>query len=379
MSGSSESEMADTPESPAETTLDKILSQLSLMRIRLNEVSEHNMRLESELDKMRTEGRRNTTEEEHRSTTSTIIHQQPSTSAQQQMSAQQPIGNTPVIVSECRDWERIPKFEAKTPASQPIQRNKEVDFWLRQIELRAKPTDAGRIHSARTSCQGNAELIINSALFDGVTVWAEFKQLVQRKFRGTASAAEFLSHLSKQRLREHQSPQDFHMEVETAVLSGARDYPTIMRDQEETIKGTFLQGLPGWLQQSIAVCNQQCLQDLVLAAQRVWIARQNTRPPSNTRYAAPTSSNALQLQQSEIPSSSQPANVSAASDDQPYCAYHRRKGHTTAACRIKPRGKGCWNCSSEEHIRRDCPFPAGQPGKATPPSADATTAGVGTD
>jgi len=260
----------------------------------------------------------------------------------------------PIVISERQ--EPIPMFSAKTPASLPLQRNNEVNTWLRQIELLARPnTDAGRITAARTRCSGDAELIINSELFDDITSWSDFRATIKRKFGGTASAAEFLSLLSKKRLRDHQSPQDLYQEIQGAVLAGACDYARSLGPTEELIRRTFLQGLPFWLQEAVSVRDQDFVEDLVAAAQRCWTARQHARPPRpSQRFVAYSSDNNQDRHHREELS---PFHVAASSQsDEPYCAYHRRTGHLTRDCKVKPQGSECWSCKGRGHVRRNCPF-----------------------
>ncbi|XP_063589299.1 uncharacterized protein LOC134766364 [Penaeus indicus] len=70
---------------------------------------------------------------------------------------------SPMFVSETRV--HIPLFETKTPAAEALQRNHEMDHWIRQIEMQVSG-DAVRIH-----CRGDAERVINSPLFDDFQDW----------------------------------------------------------------------------------------------------------------------------------------------------------------------------------------------------------------
>lgn len=89
--------------------------------------------------------------------------------------------------------------------------------------------------------------------------------------------------LASKYLRDGQSPQDFHLEFESAALSGQWDY-TSLGDVSELVRRTFMAGLPPYLQSSLASLNQSNMEDLVAAAQRVWAVWQRARQPSNTRY-----------------------------------------------------------------------------------------------
>ena len=65
-------------------------------------------------------------------------------------------------------------FEMKTPAAMPLRRNQEVDYWLRMVELVARPAnDEGRIRAARTTCRGDAEVIINRPLLAQIATLQE--------------------------------------------------------------------------------------------------------------------------------------------------------------------------------------------------------------
>lgn len=260
---------------------------------------------------------------------------------------------TQVVVVEPRN--QIPVFEAKSPAASPLERNNELDYWLRQIELQCRPTDdETRIRAARMHCKGDVERVINSSLFFGVVSWEDFKAKVQAKFRGTSSATEFLSLLASKYLRDDQSPQDFHLEVESASLSGQRDYSSL-GDVSELIRRTFLAGLPPYLQSAVASLDQSNMEDLVAAAQRVWTVWQRARQPSNTRYGT-RPERSVQFTNPPLENGSTQVAATARADLTPYCYYHRAQGHRTSECRMKPEGNVCWGCKRFGHVRQRCPF-----------------------
>ena len=273
----------------------------------------------------------------------------------------------------------IPTFEAKTPAYLPLKRSQEVDFWLRQVELLARPSDdAGRIRAARTACRGIAEVIINGPLFNGIHTWSDFKEQIKYKFRGTCSAAAFLNILATKKLQDRQSPADFHMEIESAVYAASRDFPDDLGNPRGLIKRTFLQGLPYYLQEALAVKNQDCLEELVDAAQRVWDARQLSRygePDDRNSSAENRKPRYNRPVMSLYYEDSHPGHIAAAAarpSTANYCFYHRRNGHNTARCRDKPQGQVCWGCGRDGHWRRKCPFQSSQSDESRP-DANGTT------
>lgn len=116
--------------------------------------------------------------------------------------------------------ESISKFSGDTPASQPLHRNQEIEWWIRQIEKSIPPTDDAFIRNDRASCSEPADLIINSPIFDAITVWAEFRSKLQQKFRGTCSASDYFRRLHERRLVSGQAPLDFYITLEGAVYQG---------------------------------------------------------------------------------------------------------------------------------------------------------------
>lgn len=248
--------------------------------------------------------------------------------------------NPPVQLVNCAiGKDSIPIFEAKTPSSQPLKRNSEVDFFLTQVELASQcHDDTFLIRSAKSRCRGIVASIVNSPIFDEVNTWAEFKELIRKKFRGTASASDYLNFLSAQRLEPNQSPQDLYVQIQSYVYQAVRDYPTAIGDVDELISRTFLQALPMWLRELIVSSENLPNDKLVEVANRVWNLKFNSKTNVGLSHVASTS----------------------ATSKSKYCAYHRCKGHTTTECRAKPSSNVCWRCGNTDHVRKNCPFSQNQ-------------------
>jgi len=253
------------------------------------------------------------------------------------------------------DKESIPPFRGDTPAAQPLRRNQEVEAWIRHIENVAKPaTDATFISAARASCKGPADLIVNSPMFDGIREWAIFKTLLRRKFRGTCSSTDFFTILNECRMTTTQGPQDFFQQLEGIVYQGVRDYPDVVGNPEPLLKRLFLQGLPLWLREYLAIIDELPLDRLVETAQRIWnthtgVARTeplaDRHPPRPLRAVAPV----------EEPPEHRRTR---------WCSYHRTSRHDNTECRYRPRRLACFRCQQEGHLVKDCPFPPPSDGSA---------------
>ncbi|ROT85770.1 hypothetical protein C7M84_007356 [Penaeus vannamei] len=237
------------------------------------------------------------------------------------------------------DKESIPPFRGDTPAAQPLRRNQEVEAWIRHIENVAKPaTDATFISAARASCKGPADLIVNSPMFDGIREWAIFKTLLRRKFRGTCSSTDFFTILNECRMTTTQGPQDFFQQLEGIVYQGVRDYPDVVGNPEPLLKRLFLQGLPLWLREYLAIIDELPLDRLVETAQRIWNTRTGVartepladrHPPRPLRAVAPV----------EEPPEHRRTR---------WCSYHRTSRHDNTECRYRPRRLACFRANRRD-------------------------------
>ena len=359
--------------------MNQLLARLDQMRVALEDLRAENASHRSASQASST----NVNEGQRQNAPSPSVVESPSLQSTSSAQSIQPPPPQQIIVTQPR--ETIPTFEAKTPAYLPLKRSQEVDFWLRQVELLARPADdAGRIRAARTTCRGIAEVIINGPLFADIHTWSEFKTRIKHKFRGTCTAAAFLNILATKKLQDRQSPADFHMEIESAVYAASQDFPDDLGNPRGLIRRTFLQGLPSYLQEALAVKNQDWLEELVDAAQRVWDARQLSRygePDSRDtsaenrrpRYNRPVMSSSYGDSDSE-----HIAAATARPSTANYCFYHRSTGHNTSQCRAKPPGQACWGCGRDDHQRRNCPFRSRRSDESLPDSNGATARGTST-
>ncbi|ROT73815.1 hypothetical protein C7M84_007725 [Penaeus vannamei] len=133
-------------------------------------------------------------------------------------------------------------------------------------------------------------------MFDGIREWAIFKTLLRRKFRGTCSSTDFFTILNECRMTSTQGPQDFFQQLEGIVYQGVRDYPDVVGNPEPLLKRLFLQGLPLWLREYLAINDELPLDRLVETAQRIWNTRTGVarteplaarHPPRPLRAVAP--------------------------------------------------------------------------------------------
>ncbi|ROT71573.1 zinc knuckle protein [Penaeus vannamei] len=128
-----------------------------------------------------------------------------------------------------------------------------------------------------------------------------------------------------------QAPLDFHTTLEGMVYQGYRDHREAVGNPEELIRRVFLQGLPGWLRELLALKEGDSVQSLVETAQRLWNARVGIRnddePP-------------------KLPAAPRRGEISEVSRIPPR-PIRRRDQHSALVC---------WGCRREGHFRRECPF-----------------------
>ncbi|ROT64847.1 hypothetical protein C7M84_017198 [Penaeus vannamei] len=223
------------------------------------------------------------------------------------------------------DKESIPPFRGDTPAAQPLRRNQEVEAWIRHIENVAKPaTDATFISAARASCKGPADLIVNSPMFDGIR--------------------EFLHDPERVQDDHHTGTTRFLSTARGIVYQGVRDYPDV-GNPEPLLKRLFLQGLPLWLREYLAIIDELPLDRLVETAQRIWNTRTGVartepladrHPPRPLRAVAP------------VESRPNIAELAGAHTIEP-------RAMTTQSAAI---------ARVEGHLVKDCPFPPPSDGSA---------------
>ncbi|ROT72629.1 hypothetical protein C7M84_008990 [Penaeus vannamei] len=191
-------------------------------------------------------------------------------------------------------------------------------------------------------------------MFDGIREWAIFKTLLRRKFRGTCSSTDFFTILNECRMTTTQGPQDFFQQLEGIVYQGVRDYPDVVGNPEPLLKRLFLQGLPLWLREYLAIIDELPLDRLVETAQRIWNTRTGVartepladrHPPRPLRAVAPV----------EEPPEHRRTR---------WCSYHRTSRHDNTECRYRPRRLACFRCQQEGHLVKDCPFPPPSDGSA---------------
>lgn len=280
-----------------------------------------------------------------------LVSQQSSISSQSSsVTAPGDSGRSPVTfgtpVSIMVDRDKIPLFKADAPSTQPFRRNQDIESWIRQIELCAQPeTDAGRIRAARAYARGTAEQVINSALFDLIDTWVEFKQQLKKVFRGTVSSTDFHKYVYEKRLVAGQAPQDLYLDLQAIIYQGVRDYPISVSNPQELLRITFLQALPHWLRKAVTMLEDGPLDVLVSGAQRHWNLETSHK------------------QSSMVGATSSEAGAPGEQRPNTWCTYHKSSGHSSADCRSRGDPVICWHCNKPGHLRRDCPFrrPQGAP------------------
>lgn len=88
-------------------------------------------------------------------------------------------------------------------------------------------------------------------------------------------------------LASGQAPIDFFVMVESVVYHSARDYPRSIGVPDELIRRIFLQGLPQWLREALALKEDEPLQLHVDAAQRIWNVQTNKLTENRTTAMSP--------------------------------------------------------------------------------------------
>lgn len=228
--------------------------------------------------------------------------------------------------------EPVPPFRAEIPASQPLKWNQEVESWIRHVENATHPqNDDALIRSARSSCRGTTDLVVNSPIFDG-------------------SSTDFFRHLNNYRLASGQAPADFFVIIESIVYQGIRDYLRAMGAPDEVMRRIFLQRLPIWLREAIMLQEEGPLPQLVDAAQKFWSLRTSggsVKGPSTVIDSRVHEINANTLCESVRLRGESPPRLR-----QPYMQTNTRDPRERRAL----SDVRCYRCNENGHIARNCPF-----------------------
>ncbi|ROT75197.1 hypothetical protein C7M84_006281 [Penaeus vannamei] len=112
-------------------------------------------------------------------------------------------------------------------------------------------------------------------------------------------------------MRDNQTPQDFLLEVESAVYLGARDYPLKMGEPSCLVRRVFLSGLPPYLSDFLVACDDPTLCDIAAKANTPVLGRAARTPVREPRRPLPVAAAA------DAVFGGQDAPV-----NKPYCAYH---------------------------------------------------------
>lgn len=293
-------------------------------------------------------------------------------------------------VSYIMTRETVPHFKGEAPASEPLRKNQEVESWIRAIENIVRPsTNDSFIRSARASCRGRAEAIINSECFDHIEDWCNFKQELRRKFRGTYSAADFFKVLYDQTMGENQAPMDYFLQIEGSVYQGCRDHREAIGEPSELIRRVFLSGIPFWMKDFLALKESCSAMQLAETAQRLWNNRHGIKHGGPTISHQPSHNDYNWRRQHEEPrytrrdrvaapvaAIGRPLSPQSPPNQDVWCEYHRSSGHNTRQCIALGNAQGprhfqgtiCYRCRQEGHLARDCLFPPGQGGRVPSPS-----------
>ena len=294
-----------------------------------------------------------------------------------------PSNSLPPQVAYVINRETIPLFKAEVPASRPLQRNQEIESWIRHIEnLTHLKTDAAFIQAARAHCRGTADLVINSSLFDPISDWQTFKGLLREKFRGTCSSADFFRMLYAHSMVAGQTPLDLYVQLQGAVYQGVRDYPKAVGDPDELIRRVFMQALPTRVKEIVAVHESDPMPQLAAAAQQVWNAQNGAQYPT---ARGPTQIPLGPQQEQEVA-------ATTARQGNKWCQLHRVRSHNTSECRTANNRSGnqgqgnryysqsyamrrCYTCGDTGHLARDCPFSDSQREQAPAATGTSTDGG----
>ncbi|XP_037773928.1 uncharacterized protein LOC119570135 [Penaeus monodon] len=167
-----------------------------------------------------------------------------------------------------------------------------------------------------------------------------------------------------------QSPFDYYLNLQAAVLQGERDYPNAIGDPDLLARRVFLQGVPQWMREALATRDDAPTDILVHCAQQLWnnrvgVSHPQPRPQStgHRRQVATVAFNPHVASVYEnhpmarrSPPRSPPRGARQDEDESNYCPYHRTTSHSLADCRARAREeRRCFRCSRRGHFTSSCP------------------------